>query len=129
MLQRCLFFVFLSVFSGFLTASAQRSETPPWQVSEGVLMGTVIAPSGIPVSGAVVVACPDVQGGTMHPSRPLEVRTDRDGTFRLPLRFGRYQVRVSATGFLSTYENASKHDAEAVVLTAENDARWFGPSS
>lgn len=69
--------------SGVLSAEPQLT----------ALRGAVADPAGLPVEKASVnakLATQDV-GQT--------VRTDSNGTFSLPLTFGRYRIRVEADGF------------------------------
>lgn len=117
----CFILLVLSInFSS--TSVAEETRVSPLY---GVVMGTAMSPSGMPVAGAVVSAFP-VEGDRIAPN-PVEAQVDRDGTFRLRLRFGQYLVRVSAPGFFSVFyeRGADRANAVRVVLSAEmSEAVW-----
>jgi hypothetical protein len=74
------------------------------QTTSGKLIGTVSDATGA-VAGATVVITDNQTG------RERSVTTDSDGTYTVPLEFGVYTVKITATGFKTFTANEVKIDA------------------
>lgn len=110
MLRKLILFIFIFLCGSNTFADAQRQRVT------GVLMGTVMTPSGAPISHAQVVIFSADQ--TLR-SRQQRHRTDQDGTFRVRLPVGQYWVQVVAVGFVSHWyeDTQARGDALPVVIS------------
>lgn len=138
--------VFVAAFAAAAVAESARCEHPDAVFDLNKVAGTVVDPSGAPVSGAMVAVVPLVKDSvdtlsgrtrTVYRTgdRPAAAMlTDSTGHFQFAgLKSGRYEVHVDADGFRFAYNRVTVSDeagpAELKVQVAGDDSnqceeRW-----
>jgi hypothetical protein len=75
----------------------------------GVLVGQVVAyPSGLPVAGASVQACPTTSGGPIPVSGCYTATTNASGDYWVPADPGQVTVETSASGYVENTSTAAQ---------------------
>jgi len=104
---------FLGVLCLSLAATAAADKKKP-RAAQALLFGSVFQENGFSLRGARVVA-----SNADRPKEKKETVTDLQGEFalRVPAGKGRYQVEVSAQGFLSASKTVEVAGDERIDLT------------
>ena len=95
------------------------------QTTTGRIVGTVSAPDGAVIPGALIVATDNQTG------KERTVTATGDGTFEIPqLEFGTYTVKITATGYKTFTANEVKIDTELISAQGkpQNIGGYYQPS-
>jgi iron complex outermembrane receptor protein len=80
------------------------------ETGKGELTGVVVDPTGRSIAGAIVTATSPAT------STPQTTQSDSDGRYRLELPAGRYQVRVSYSGFAPWLRDVTVEEGKSLGL-------------